>query len=129
SYDVQTKRACGLLRLAVSSYYYQSHGHRDDAPVRTALRRYAAEWRRWGYRRLLVLLCRDGLADNHKRIHRIYREERLQVRRRRRRKQRLVRGQEKSPTPQGRNERWSMDFVHDRMINGRALRLLTVHDD
>lgn len=129
SYDVETKRACGLLRLAVSSYYYQSHGHRDDTPVRTALRRHAAVRRRWGYRRLLVLLRRDGLTDNHKRIHRIYREERLQVRRRHRRKQRLVRGQERPPTPQRRNERWSMDFVHDRMSNGRALRLLTVHDD
>ena len=47
SYDVATQRACGLLRLAVSSYYYQSHGHRDDAPVRTALRQHAAVRRRW----------------------------------------------------------------------------------
>ncbi len=53
----------------------------------------------------------------------------MQVRRRHRRKQHLVRGQGKPPTPQGQNERWSMDFVHDRMINGRSLRLLTVHDD
>ena len=93
SYNVETKRACGLLRWAVSSYYYQSHGHRSDAPVRAALRRNAALRRRWGYRRLLVQPRRDGLTDNHIRIHRIYREERLQVHRRYCRKQCLVRGQ------------------------------------
>ncbi len=122
-------RACGLLHLAVSSYYYQSHGRRDEAPVRSALRRHAEVRRRWGYRRLLVLLRRDGIPDNHKRVYRLYREERLQVRQRRRRKQRLGRGSEPPVTPQRPNERWSLDFVHDRMVSGRSLRLLTVHDD
>jgi len=69
-------RVCGLLHLAVSSYYYQSHGRRDEAPVRSALRRHAEVRRRWGYRRLLVLLRRDGIPDNHKRVYRLYREER-----------------------------------------------------
>ena len=85
--------------------------------------------RRWGYRRLLVLLRRDGVADNHKRIYRLYRSEGLQVRQRRRRKQRVVRGTERPTAPAQPNERWSLDFVHDRLANGRALRLLTVHDD
>ena len=90
---------CGLLHLAVSSYYYQSHGRRDDTPVRAALRRHAEVRRRWGYRRLLVLLRREGIQDNHKRVYRLYREERLQVRQRRRRKQRLVRGAEPTGAP------------------------------
>ena len=120
---------CGLLHLAVSSYYYQSHGRRDDTPVRAALRRHAEVRRRWGYRRLLVLLRREGIQDNHKRVYRLYREERLQLRQRRRRKQRLVRGAEPTGAPQRANERWSLDFVHDRLASGRSLRLLTVHDD
>ena len=129
AYPVSATRACGLLHLAVSSYYYQSHGRRDEAPVRSALRRHAAVRRRWGYRRLLVLLRREGIQDNHKRVYRLYREERLQVRQRRRRKQRLVRGSEPTNAPTRPNERWSLDFVHDRLANGRTLRLLTVHDD
>jgi len=129
TYPVSGVRACGLLHLAVSSYYYQPHGRRDEAPVRSALRRHAAVRRRWGYRRLLVLLRREGIPDNHKRVYRLYRAERLQVRQRRRRKQRLVRGVEPVSAPQRPNERWSLDFVHDRMANGRSLRLLTVQDD
>lgn len=129
NYPVSGARACGLLHLAVSSYYYQSHGRRDEAPVRSALRRHAAVRRRWGYRRLLVLLRREGIGDNHKRVYRLYRAEGLQVRQRRRRKQQLVRGSEPAGAPQRANERWSLDFVHDRLASGRSLRLLTVHDD
>jgi len=129
TYPVSGARACGLLQLAVSSYYYQPHGQRDDLSVRSALRRHAAVRRRWGYRRLLVLLRREGVADNHKRIYRLYRAEGLQVRQRRRRKQKLVRGLERPVAPMRANERWSLDFVHDRLANGRSLRLLTVHDD
>ena len=129
TYPVSGARACGLLHLAVSSYYYQPHRHRDDQPVRLALRRHAAARRRWGYRRLLVLLRRDGFADNHKRVHRLSRAEGLQVRQRRRRKQKLVRGTERPVAPRRPNERWSLDFVHDRLANGRSLRLLTIHDD
>lgn len=129
SYPVSGARACGLLHLAVSSYHYQSHSQRDEQPVRLALRRHAAVRRRWGYRRLLVLLRREGVTDNHKRIYRLYRAEGLQVRQRRRRKQKLVRGTGRPVAPQRANERWSLDFVHDRLANGRSLRLLTVHDD
>jgi putative transposase len=128
-YPVSGARACGLLHLAVSSYYYQSHGRREETPVREALRRHAAVRRRWGYRRLLVLLRREGFTDNHKRIHRLYRAEGLQVRQRRRRKQRLARGTVHPPAPLQPNERWSLDFVHDRLVNGRTLRLLTIVDD
>jgi putative transposase len=69
------------------------------------------------------------IMDNHKRVYRLYCSEGLQVRKRRRRKQRLARGIERPPAPQRANERWSLDFVHDRLANGRALRLLTIHDD
>jgi putative transposase len=129
SYPVSGTRACGLLHLAVSSYHYQPRGHREETPLREALRRHAAVRRRWGYRRLTVLLRRDGFTDNHKRIHRLYRAEGLQVRQRRRRKQRLARGTVQPPVPVQPNERWSLDFVHDRLVNGRTLRMLTIVDD
>jgi putative transposase len=129
TYSVSGARACGLLHLAVSSYYYQSRGRREDGPLKAALRRHAAERRRWGYRRLIVLLRREGFTDNPKRIHRLYREEGLQVRQRRRRKQRLARGIEPPAAPVRPNERWSLDFVHDRLTHGRGFRSLIVHDD
>ena len=129
SYRVSKTRACGLMSLAVSSYHYRTRSTRPEAPLRAALRQHAHTRRRWGYRRLLVLLRREGFADNHKRVHRIYCAEGLQVRQRRRRKQRLARGAERPATPTAPNQRWSLDFVHDRMINDRALRLLTIVDD
>jgi len=84
--------------------------------------------RRWGHRYLLVLLRRNGIADNHKRVYRLYRAEGLPVRQRRR-KQKLARGVERPVAPSRPNERWSLDFIHDPMARGRALRMLTVHDD
>lgn len=122
-------RACGLIQLALSSYHYQPRGSRDEAPLRAALRRHAHTRRRWGCRRLLVLLRREGFTDNHKRVHRLYRAEGLQVRRRTRRKQRLARGAGQPEPPTQPNQRWSLDFMHDRLSNGRALRLLTVVDN
>lgn len=129
AYPVSATRACGLMSLAVSSYHYEGKQVRPDSNVREALRRHAAERRRWGYRRLIVLLRRDGIADNHKRVHRLYCEERLQVRARRRRKHSMPRGGVRPAAPAMANERWSLDFVHDRLVNGRALRILTVVDD
>jgi len=128
-YQVSGARACRLIDLAESTYRYRATHPRDDGPLRAALRGHAQVRRRWGYRRLMVLLEREGMHANHKRVWRIYRSEGLQVRRRRRRKQRLSRGQVRPADPIRANERWSMDFVHDRMINGRALRLLNIVDD
>jgi len=83
---------------------------------------------RFGYRRLQVLLEREGLRANHKRVYRLYREEHLMVRRKRRK--RLVRGVRKAVwAPQRRNQRWSMDFVSDWVAGGRAIRALTLVDE
>jgi len=127
SYDVSRSHACGLLDLARSSMYYQPQP-RDDGPLRIALREKTRERKRWGYRRLIVLLRRDGWADNHKRIERIYREEGLQVPKRRKRKT-AYRRKEKPAAPARMNDRWSMDFVHDVTAQGRKLRMLNIVDD
>ena len=83
---------------------------------------------RFGYRRLHILLAREGLLVNHKRVHRVYRAAGLQVRRRRRK--RLTRAERiPLPVPSGPVERWSMDFTTDTLADGRNFRTLNIVDD
>lgn len=99
-----------------------------DAAVRLRIRALARRRRRFGYRRLHVLLRREGYRMNHKRFRRLYREEKLQVRQRGARKRALgVRAP--LALPNGPNERWSLDFVSDCFSNGRRFRILAVVDD
>jgi putative transposase len=92
------------------------------------LRDLATQRRRFGYRRLHILLTREGLVMNHKKLHRLYREERLQVRRRGGRKRAL--GTRAPLTmPQGPNQRWSLDFQSDALADGRRFRIFAVVDD
>jgi len=114
------------MNLQKSSFYYQGHP-RDDGPLRDALKALAFKYRRWGYETLTELLHRDGWRDNHKRIYRVYREEELQVRRRKRRKTKLWRG-EPLVVPEGPTQVWGMDFVSDQLANGRRIRALVVLD-
>ncbi|PYD46627.1 hypothetical protein C3920_14105 [Novacetimonas pomaceti] len=100
----------------------------DDAAARGRLRALAQERRRFGYRRLHILLGREGMAMNHKKLFRLYREEGLSVRKRGGRKRAMG---TRSPMmlPDGPNQRWSLDFVSDALNNGRRFRVLTVVDD
>ncbi len=88
----------------------------------------AAERPRFGYQRLHVLLRREGFPVNHKRTYRVYREERLQVRRKRRKRVSTA-PREPKPVPERPHQRWSMDFMSDSLMDGRAIRLLNVVDD
>jgi putative transposase len=92
------------------------------------LRELASTRRRFGWRRLRVLLSREGVHMNHKRLRRLYAEERLQVRRRIGRKRAAVTRVPLAPA-QGPNQCWSMDFVHDALSDGRRFRILAVVDD
>jgi putative transposase len=96
--------------------------------VRTRLRELASVRRRFGYRRLHILLRREGIVMNHKKLRRLYREERLQVRRRSGRK-RAVGTRAPMALPQGPNQRWSLDFLSDAFADGRRLRILAIVDD
>ena len=99
-----------------------------DAAVRLRIRELAAHRRRFGYRRLHVLLTREGHRMNQKRFRRLYREEKLQVRRRGGRKRALgVRAP--LALPAGPNERWSLDFVSDCFTDSRRFRILAIVDD
>jgi putative transposase len=100
----------------------------DDEALRKILKEKAVRKRRYGYRRLLVLLRREGWTDNHKRVFRVYQEEGLQVRRRKRKHAAKWRG-EKLELPMGMNQRWSMDFMHDRLADGRRIKTFNVVDD
>ena len=96
--------------------------------LRACLRALAQERRRFGYRRLHVLLRREGHAVNRKRVQRLYREEKLTVRRRGGRK-RAIGTRAPLDVPLQPNERWSLDFVSDQMLDGRRFRILAVVDD
>jgi putative transposase len=127
AYEVSERRACSVLGADRSAVRYRRR-RADDAAVRVRLRELAAVRRRFGYRRLHVLLTREGIAMNHKKLRRLYREERLQVRRRGGRKRALG---TRAPMvlPQGPNQRWSLDFLSDAFADGRRFRILAIVDD
>jgi putative transposase len=126
-FEVSERRACSVLGADRSSVRYRSI-RPDHAALRARLRELAAIRRRFGYRRLHYLLGREGVVMNHKKLRRLYREERLQLRRRRGRKRALG---TRAPIalPEGPNQRWSLDFVSDTLTDGRRFRILVVVDD
>jgi putative transposase len=127
AHEVSERRACSALEVDRSSVRYRRR-RPDDALVRARLRELAAIRRRFGYRRLHVLLRREGIVMNHKKLRRLYREEGLQVRRRGSRKRALG---TRAPLalPQGANQRWSLDFLSDALADGRRFRILAIVDD
>ena len=126
AFGVSERRACEVVGIARRVQRYVSRWP-DDLHLRTRLRALTAERRRFGYRRLGYLLAREGLRPNHKKLLRIYREERLKVRRRSGRKRALG---TRAPlvVPQGPNQCWALDFVSDALVCGRRFRILAVFD-
>jgi putative transposase len=119
------RRACRVVGQRRSSQRYQSH--KNDDELRECLIRLAHERRRFGYRRLAIMARREGVVCNIKRIHRVYREAGLAVRRRKGRK-RALGTRVPLPRPDSINQIWSLDFVSDALACGRKLRLLGIMD-
>lgn len=119
------RSACRYLGTALSSQRYRSRRPPQEG-LRQRLRELALERVRWGYRRLHVLLRREGVEVNHKRVYRLYREEGLTVRRRKRKRVAVARKPMRVPTC--RNEGWALDFVSDALSTGRRFRILNVMD-
>ena len=119
------RRACGLIGVARSSCRYQAKGE-GDAALRTALRELALERPRFGYRRLWVMLRRQGRDVNRKRVYRVYREEGLAVRQRKRKRVAAIRVPLVLPTRP--DELWTMDFTQDALASGRKFRTLNLMD-
>lgn len=128
AHQATLRRACRVVGLSTATWRYQRHGRVDNTHLLARLQAHAAVRPRYGYRRLHVLVAREGLHANHKRVHRVYREAGLQVRRRARK--RLTRG-ERVPLarPTAPLERWSMDFMTDTLGDGRGFRTLNIVDD
>jgi len=124
---VSERRACSTLATDRASVRYRSTRPPDEA-IRARLREVASYRRRFGYRRLHVLLTREGIIMNHKKLRRLYHEERLQVRRRSGRK-RALGTRAPMAIPQGPNQRWSLDFLSDAFTDGRRFRILAIVDD
>ena len=124
---VSQRRACEVLAVDRSSVRYRSI-RPDDAAERAAMKAVAAERRRFGYRRIHIMLERQGIVMNLKKLRRLYGEERLQVRKRGGRK-RALGTRRPMVVPQAANERWSLDFISDALTDGRRFRVLAVVDD
>lgn len=126
-FGLSERRACSILNVDRTSVRYV-HRRSDDCETRIRLRAIAHERRRFGYRRLGIMLSREGIVMNHKKLLRLYREEGLRVRRRGGRK-RAMGTRAPMALPQGVNQRWSLDFVSDALACGRRFRILAVVDD
>jgi len=126
-HQVSQRRACEVLKADRSTIRYHSK-RLDDFEQREAIKRIAKERHRFGYRRISAMLQREGIYMNHKKLRRIYAEEKLQVRRRGGRK-RALGTRRPMEMPDGANQRWSLDFVNDAFTDGRRFRILTVVDD
>jgi putative transposase len=120
------RRACQLMEMNRRTFR-RPPGPDRDAELRIRLRGLAEERRRFGSPRLQILLRREGIVVNHKRVERVYREEGLSLRLKHRRK-RVSHLRVVPPGPTGPNQHWAMDFMSDCLMNGRRLRMLTVVD-
>jgi putative transposase len=125
-FGVSERRACRVIPVHRSTQRYRSQ-RSDQTALRVRLRDLAAARVRYGYRRLHVLLQREGWRINHKRVYRLYREEGLGIRVNRRRKRVGVR-RVSPPVAARPHHQWSMDFLSDRLADGRRFRVLTIVD-
>jgi putative transposase len=125
--DLSERKACRFTGFARSTQRYVSQ-RPPDVELRARLHELAAKRRRWRCRQLCRVLRREGQHVNHKRVQRVYREDGLQVRRRKRKRRAIV-PRTPMPAPTRPNERWSMDFVRDTLGDGRVFRCFTLVDD
>jgi putative transposase len=129
--ECSERHACGQMDVMRSMVRYRQRDSRfseANEKLRVRLRELAEQRRRWGYRRLHILLKREGWKVNSKRVYRIYVEEKLIVRRRRRRRRMCAQARVLLGAPTCSNETWTMDFLHDALASGRKLRTLSIED-
>jgi putative transposase len=127
-YGASQTKACALLRISRSLYNYRSRA-RDARALVQRIKEIAATRVHYGYRRVHVLLRREGWRDNCKRVYRLYRLEGLSLRHKRPRRNRSARLRQPKQQVSAINEMWSADFVADALFDGRRLRALTVVDN
>jgi putative transposase len=126
-WKVSIRRACAVLRARRSTYHYR-HRRPEQTDLGKRIKGIAQTQVRYGYRRIHVLLRREGWQVNAKRIYRLYREMGLQLRNKTPKRRVKAKLREDRTVAKRCNEIWAMDFVHDQLATGRKLRVLTVVD-
>ena len=128
TFGVGIRRACDLIEFNRTTYYCKSKAGPLNAVLRDRIKEIAAARVRYGYRRISVLLRREGFAVNDKRVYRLYAAQGLSLRAKMPHRRRAVTPRSLRFVPTAINQVWSMDFMHDRLADGRAFRLLTIVD-
>lgn len=128
SFEASERRACMVLGLSRSSHRYEGRAE-GQAELRMRIKEIAAVRVRYGYKRIHVLLRREGWRVNHKRVYRLYCEEGLNLRSKRPRRRVSAAHRVSREEPMAVNESWSMDFASDSLFDGRRFRALTVVDN
>lgn len=126
-WKVSIRRACSVFLVDTSTYHYKAT-RSDQAGLRKRIREIAETRVRFGYRRIWIMLRREGWAVNVKRVYRLYHEMSLQLRRKPPKRRVKAKLREDRQPPVGANDVWAMDFVHDQLATGKKLRVLTVVD-
>ncbi len=124
---ISIRRACAVIRLHPKTYRYKSR-RADQAALEQRIREICETRVRFGYRRVHVLLRREGWMINHKKTYRVYKELGMQLRNKTPKRRVKAKLREDRAEAVGPNDVWAMDFVHDQLSTGRKLRVLTVVD-
>lgn len=128
AFGISSSRACRLSGLVRSSYYYRAKPDPINEVLTKRIKELSASRVRFGFQRIHVMLRREGWQVNRKRVHRLYCQQDLQLRRKKRRVKRASHSRVAQERATMANQRWSMDFVTDRLENGSYFRILTVVD-
>ena len=125
------RRTCRIIGVARFTQQYKSFSNNSDDELRLSLIRLAKQYGRYGYRKIAELLRIEGWKVNHKKVERIWREEGLQLPKRHKKRKRLYHKDSSiiRLRPQYQNHIWAIDFVHDKLSNGGAYKMLTVLDE
>ncbi len=127
-YKVSVRRACRAVRGPRSSWYYRPRRF-EQAALKQRIKEIASVRAHYGYRRIHTLLRREGWLVNHKRVHRLYCELGLQIRRKKPKRHVSAKARVAQVHATSRNQCWSMDLMADELFDGRRLRLLTIVDN
>lgn len=127
TWRVSIRRAYSAIRAERSSYHYKSR-RPDRAHLKARIREIAETRVRYGYRRIHVLLRREGWRVNVKLVNRLYCEMSLQLRNKSPKRKVKAKLREGREAPQGMNDVWAMDFVHDQLFDATKVRVLTMVD-
>ncbi len=124
-YGASMRRACAAIQLSRVVYLYQ-WAARDNTALVMRMKEITQTRVHYGYRRVHVMLKREGFKDNHKRVYRLYKEQGLSLRHKRPKKSKAAQLRQPKMLAQQVNQIWSMDFVAHNLFDGRKLRILTV---